>query len=1160
MSTDCKNKNTLLRNGTSQPQRKLRELLPDYIGVDERSIDDLMAFARQFATEIRFHDVSLPITQPANTNWVDFFTHSLSNDQRTAPHYALFAAFLELFSVAQNDLNGFTEQHLDFYYRDVLQLKEKPAAADQVFLVFKLAAETSQLLIAKAAEADAKKDALGNDLVYTTDNDIVLNQAEVAELKSVFIDRYNTTGLPNARPNQLYASPVANSADGQGAEFDTDEKRWKIFGRPSTGTIFTPADYRPFGELGFAFASPVLWMAEGRRSITITLCLNQNFLTDPSQPSQLLGSPLTLPVLAPAPVSVSRPELELVEFRSPGPVSYTIEEADSETTISSNPVIPDQYDSMADVESTAEALINALDVKFSGEKEWLQGLVTDARYETAENKLIIKVFLSEGIKAVTGYQEEVLQQPFRTAEPVVKITFRQNSPGYPLFFSYLNGKTLYRAHIRTHVNGVRKLILQSDDATITPDKPFAPFGNRPQIGSTFYVGSPEIMSKHIDQLNLSLVWHGRPDNFAEYYNHYKADNTQYRNNNSFKVQADLLIDRKWKNIAQNMNLFAGTLTTRRFNFDNTLPSLSFDTDTRSVEEYTSQTRRGFLRLTLKEADFGHNDFQTIYAERALYLVTLPTNPPPSPPVTDKSMPREPHTPMIKSILMDYVASDLIDFTSPPNASPNAPQAAVFYHVEPFGVAPQQRIGNVTGVDAMPYYGHEGNLFVGLRNLKSPQVLTLLFKVAEGSADPDVMLAQLTFSYLSRNRWVNFTPAQILGNTTNNLLDSGIVTLSLPRAMNTDNTLFTDGLGWIRISAAQDSASICDLIDVKAQAVTATFDNRDNDPAHLEKALPAQTIKALLNDDDGLRTVEQPFASFGGHAAETPEAFRIRVSERLRHKQRAITIWDYEHLVLESFPQVFRAKAINHTRMEPATPQTPAVYTELAPGHVAMVLVADLRNKNAVNPLQPRLPLLTLEKVKTFLRAIMPPLAEVHVRNPYFEEIRLTFDVKFRAGFDISYYSDQLQKDIRSYLAPWLSGNAELNFGGSIHKSAVIDMIDELPYVDYVSCFTMDQIVPGSPPLILSDIETAEPTRAASVLTSSPLHIITVLEDETCDCPENDIRSPFPEPGTQMAHCGDEDDQTQIGIGSDIINNNFIVGQGSPEGIDYWTIDHNFNVQ
>lgn len=1148
MSINCTNKNTLLRNGTSQPQRKLRELLPDYIGVDERSMDELLEFTRQFATEIKFHDVNLPITQVPAVDWVDFFNQSLSDAQRTAPHFALFVAFLELFSVAQNDLNGFTERHLDFYYRDVLQLKEKPAAADQVFLVFKLAGDTNRLLLKKSAEADAGKDAAGADLVYTTDNDLVVNRAEVAELKAAFIDRNLTTGITNAEQFQLYASTAANSADGKGAAIETEEKRWKIFGRPSAPSLFSPADYRPLGELGFAFSSPVLWLAEGRRTVTLTLSLNAISPANTVPVSQPLSSPVSFSVVTPDPINVTRPQLLQNQPRPTAPVFNQPVNSTPETS-DSGFATPLQHDSSAQVQSQAQLLINALEVYFSGEKEWLKGLVTNALYDSVTQKLTITVYLSEAIKPVVGYQEDVLNQPFRTAEPVVKVLMNQTAPGYPVLFQLLNGKTLFSANVRTEVKGVRNLLLQSDDSFIKPDKPFMPFGNRPQFGSTFYIGSPEVMGKSLERFNISFVWHGRPDNFADYYNHYYPDNSEYRNNDSFKVQADLLIDRNWRNIALSLDLFAGSMSTRRFNFSNTLPSVGFDIDTRSVSEFTPLTRRGFLRLTLKGADFGHNDFQSAYAQRAIYLVANPTT-------TDKSMPREPYTPVIKSIQVDYTASDTLQFS----VSAPVNQTGVFYHVEPFGVAPQQRSGSVAGVQAMPLYAHEGNLFIGLRNVEVPQMLTLLFKVAEGSADPDTPLAPLSFSYLANNRWVKFSAAQIIGNTTNNLLDSGIVTLSLPRAMTTSNTLLTEGLGWIRVSAEQNSASICDLIDVKAQVVSAIFSNRDNDPSHLSKPLAAGTVKGMLTDDDGLRSAEQPYASFGGHPEETSEAFRIRVSERLRHKQRAITIWDYEHLVLEAFPEVYRAKAINHTRMETATLSSPAVYNETAPGHAGMVLVADLRNKNAVNPLRPRLPLLTLEKVKAFLQAIMPPLAKVHVRNPYFEEIQLSFDVKFKPGFDISYYSNQLQTDIRNYLAPWLSGAAEISFGGRIHKSAVIDMIDELPYVDYVTCFKMNQLRSDLALPNLSDIETAEPSRAASVLTSAPLHVITVLETESCDCPDNDVQNPFPQPGTEMGGCGEDDEQIIDGVGSDSINNDFIVGRAGGEGVGYWTIEDNFNVQ
>ena len=46
-------------------------------------------------------------------------------------------------------------------------------------------------------------------------------------------------------------------------------------------------------------------------------------------------------------------------------------------------------------------------------------------------------------------------------------------------------------------------------------------------------------------------------------------------------------------------------------------------------------------------------------------------------------------------------------------------------------------------------------------------------------------------------------------------------------------------------------------------------------------------------------------------SEALEYYR-RISERLRHKNRAITSWDYEQIILENFPEVFKVKCLNST--------------------------------------------------------------------------------------------------------------------------------------------------------------------------------------------------------------------------------------------------------
>lgn len=45
-------------DGTSQAQRSMEALSPDYAPVDERSAQDLLAFVRQYAEEIRYFDLN----------------------------------------------------------------------------------------------------------------------------------------------------------------------------------------------------------------------------------------------------------------------------------------------------------------------------------------------------------------------------------------------------------------------------------------------------------------------------------------------------------------------------------------------------------------------------------------------------------------------------------------------------------------------------------------------------------------------------------------------------------------------------------------------------------------------------------------------------------------------------------------------------------------------------------------------------------------------------------------------------------------------------------------------------------------------------------------------------------------------------------------------
>ena len=152
--------------------------------------------------------------------------------------------------------------------------------------------------------------------------------------------------------------------------------------------------------------------------------------------------------------------------------------------------------------------------------------------------------------------------------------------------------------------------------------------------------------------------------------------------------------------------------------------------------------------------------------------------------------------------------------------------------------------------------------------------------------------------------------------TGELLNSGIVVLAMPRDATSTDTLLSGGLHWIRAAVHEKSDAVSRLQLVAAQAMKAVFVDRGNSPVIFSNA-------AAGRDDQQTRGARRrgqayfPALCFLRRARRrTKPGFYTRVSERLRHKDRAINLWDYERLILEAFPQIYKAKCLKHTCYEP----------------------------------------------------------------------------------------------------------------------------------------------------------------------------------------------------------------------------------------------------
>jgi hypothetical protein len=130
--------------------------------------------------------------------------------------------------------------------------------------------------------------------------------------------------------------------------------------------------------------------------------------------------------------------------------------------------------------------------------------------------------------------------------------------------------------------------------------------------------------------------------------------------------------------------------------------------------------------------------------------------------------------------------------------------------------------------------------------------------------------------------------------------------------------------------------------------------------------------------------------------------------------------------------------------------------------------------------------------------------KVRVGNPVFEEVRIAFTLKLASGYtDFKFYSEQLKEEITQFLTPWaFTNNVDIEFGGKIYKSSLINFIEERTYVDFITEVTLFHR-PGDKAPETEVPEEATASTARSILVSAPAskHIITPFNEIIAESPE-----------------------------------------------------------
>ncbi|TWJ02458.1 baseplate J-like protein [Mucilaginibacter frigoritolerans] len=1032
-----------------------------------------------------------------------YLQKELADSPSHAPHYALYLTFLELFNYAQQHLNQYTKNHLDFYYKEVLQLSNNAAQPDLVNLVFTLQKNITQHLIPAGTSFSAGKDANSNNIFYATTGNVVLQTASVQLLRSLFLNK-------GISPATLFASPVANSADGRGAKLLSTDGSWFPFGDPQQNLNDA--------TLGFAISSNVLYLNEGNRTVTITFnCSSLNNIAQTDLAGifnlQFTGKSgwYTATDYTASLVSSSSFSLSVtLAGDAPAIIPYSSKLHSGNFTVAL-PMVQVILNSYTSYQTIKALNIETITVAVSVDA--VKNLIlqnNDGKIDTSKPFKVFGDFPDSGSSFIIG-SKEVFQKELTSL--TVNFEWQQK----PSTDTTVLINTLAKGSWQS-VNSAASVSLYASDITLTTPVTSVSKRIATMKGASFGLTlDPTLLER---SGSLLTDYTETPEDIAA--QDYMVTGPEYVMGTEYTLGSESAMGSAYFTDPAYLKNSGYTIDPGYAAAD---PSLSSVTTTglniivQSPADFTASVAYdatsidGYIELELNVTEYNLSSFlnsipqpsvtvnyDTTDTTKVIGYTVNKTNTPVATP------------PALQAVYLSYSAEDNLLFTNT-SAAFNT-RTNYYYQIEPFGYREMHPfITTDAPLTVLPIFNLDdgsandngGELWIGLANALNNETFSVLFQVSDGSSNPLKAMTEVDWYYMSANNWVKFN-SQSVTDGTSNLVNSGLIVFNVPGDATLNNTLADSNYLWIKGVVAHDTDAVCNLIAIDANAAQAQFVQVPASNIAFTNPIPPNTISKPAVADSALKQTQQPYNSYGGLPAETDSQFYIRVSERLRHKHRAITGWDYERLTLQYFPQIFKVKCLSHTGFITDDITGQLDYSETLAGQVTVITIPDLTKLSMANILRPYTSIGLLTNIQAYLQKLTSPFVTLNVCNPLFEEVQFDFSVTFKEGYDVTYYTNQLNLAIEQFLTPWANGNPQnIDFGTSLQKSVVLNFVEEQVYVDYVTCFKMNQFVRNGSVVeqAFYNIEEADPTTARSIMVSyydaptNTRHLIS--SPANCDC-------------------------------------------------------------
>lgn len=699
-------------------------------------------------------------------------------------------------------------------------------------------------------------------------------------------------------------------------------------------------------------------------------------------------------------------------------------------------------------------LLSSLEAHLSTIDGWLIKPIENV--EIQAEKIIFSIGISNTDPSIQVQEEGPENSRMSSEDPVIKIIFKQGY-NYELYALFQKIK-IYEVRLAVKVENLETLKVKNDYGILDAARAFQPFGYVPVVGSNLYLHANELVSKNIISAVITFNWKGLPENFKTYYEGYLGQtNSLVENKEDFRVTLAIRRNKEWIPLKNNEDTTFGLFDER----------LKFHLAPDNDPARKSNPDQGMIRISFAAPSraFGHNLYPVVYTRSIMEQARQREAPIPNPP----------YTPSLESVCLDYEAVDNIK----PVEEHKLKQQ--FFYIEPFGV---QKI--TTAKPPFPLvsqnFNSGGQLFLGIEKLKPPAQVSIFFDIKEENTKD---LPEVKFSYLSRKGWRRISESQLSSDSTAGLKKTGIISLNIPADACDNRGEMPKGLYWVKIETPALPGRFDRIISLRTNAVLASLDVPRVDPFYSVNKLVPGSISSFKKKINHIQNVEQPYNSFGGRPAEDDQAFFTRVSERLAHKNRAVNAWDFEHLVLQEFPEIYQV--ICNSCQNPKG--------ETKAGHVHILLIPKIRTSSQNFIQKPVVSASQLQKIRAYLESLISPHIELSLANPSFEELEIHADISFRDNVDAGFYLKKLETALKKFLSPWAFDQQEKIEMNKLYRSSIIKFIELQPYVKFIASI---KIYRNQELITANEIFTGE----NALLISSNTHRLEAVEAEALLCQTN----------------------------------------------------------